>query len=258
MKAYTPAAYQFVSETSGPSARRIVPLVAGWLRPRSVVDLGCGTGDWLAAFRQAGAERVLGLDGPWVPRAQLRIEQDEFRPADLRDPVQLDQSFDLALCLEVMGYLPRPFDDVLLESLTRAAPAVLFSAPIPLQGSIGGNATNREWPAHWAARLRDRGFVALDCIRETIWDDPQVAWWFAQNLFLAVHCETLPRFPALTAAATHSGLPRALVHPRCFESTLAAARVDARPLRELLPALGRAVIRKGQSLLRPRTDGWTG
>jgi SAM-dependent methyltransferase len=255
LKAYTTTVYGFVGETSRASARRIVPLVTRWLQPRSVVDFGCGTGEWLAAFREAGASRVLGLDGDWVPRDKLAIAPDEFRPADLRQPIELPDAFDLALCLEVMGHVLPPFDETLLDSLARVAPALLFSAPIPLQGGIGGNATNRAWPADWAARLARRGFPPIDCVRGEIWDDPQVAWWFAQNTFVAVRSQRLAELPQLAAmAGRDASLPRALVHPRCYESTVvAAARVGERPLRQLLAAMARAVAHRGRVLLgRPR------
>jgi hypothetical protein len=31
---------------------------------RSVADIGCGDGGWLAAFRAAGIDDILGFDGP--------------------------------------------------------------------------------------------------------------------------------------------------------------------------------------------------
>jgi hypothetical protein len=49
---------------SARSARIVVPLIMSVVRDvRSVVDLGCGEGVWLARFNEAGVPRVLGLDG---------------------------------------------------------------------------------------------------------------------------------------------------------------------------------------------------
>ena len=45
------------------SARVVVPLLVEATSPRSVVDVGCGIGSWLAAFQEAGVEDVLGVDG---------------------------------------------------------------------------------------------------------------------------------------------------------------------------------------------------
>jgi SAM-dependent methyltransferase len=246
LKAYTAQVYRFVADTSRSSAARIVPLVGRLVAPRSVVDFGCGTGEWLAEFRAAGVARTLGLDGPWVPRGQLAIPEADFRPADLREPVRLAESFDLALCLEVVGHLPKAAEGVLLDSLAAAAPVALFSAPIPLQGGIGGDATNREWPAYWGDRLAERGFEAIDCIRPAVWDDPEVAWWFAQNAFLAARREALLRLPPLAAAAAAAGSGlRALVHPGCFESTVVeAGRIEKRPLREIAALVVRALARR--------------
>jgi SAM-dependent methyltransferase len=241
MRAYTPQAYAFVARTSQTSAAEVVPLLCRLARPRSVVDFGCGTGDWLAAFAATGATRVLGLDGPWVPLAQLAIPAESFRATDLRRPVQLDAAFDCALCLEVIGHVPKPDEATLLDSLVAAAPVVAFSAPIPGQGGIGSDATNREWPAYWADRFAQRGFVAVDCLRPLIWDRPGVAWWFAQNLFLAVREDVLSRTPGL--ARSQEPL-RALVHPGCFESTLAAAALENRPLRQLAAAMVSAAGRQ--------------
>src|SRR5215217_4033202 len=45
------------------SARVIVPLVLELVQPRSVVDVGCGTGEWLSVFEEHGVEDVWGVDG---------------------------------------------------------------------------------------------------------------------------------------------------------------------------------------------------
>ena len=47
------------------SARVTVPLVIDAISPRSVVDVGCGLGAWLAVFREHGVDDLLGYDGPW-------------------------------------------------------------------------------------------------------------------------------------------------------------------------------------------------
>ncbi|MGH9522534.1 MAG: class I SAM-dependent methyltransferase, partial [Terriglobales bacterium] len=44
------------------SAREVVPLLIRMVAPESVVDVGCGTGSWLAAFRESGIYDVMGID----------------------------------------------------------------------------------------------------------------------------------------------------------------------------------------------------
>jgi SAM-dependent methyltransferase len=245
MKAYTASVYRFIHETSTPSARQLVPLVMDLVRPRSVVDFGCGTGDWLAVFREHGVGRVLGIDGDWVDRTLLSIPQGDFRVADLGQPVELDQSFECALCLEVMEHIPKDREDVLLDSLTRAAPVVLFSSPIPYQRGVGPDPKNCEWPIYWAKKFAARGYLSIDCLRTQVWEKEDVAWWFAQNVFVAVRKDSLPRFPSLRRESTTAGSgPRALVHPRCFESTMLLLRPENLPLASLLTMVPLALMRK--------------
>lgn len=63
-------------------AGRLYPV----LHPKSVVDVGCGLGTFLRAFKELGAETILGIDGEWVDRKLLskNISLAEFKPADGR------------------------------------------------------------------------------------------------------------------------------------------------------------------------------
>src|SRR5688500_7737649 len=55
------------------SARVIVPIVIDVVRPRSVVDLGSGTGSWLSIFAEHGVVDSVGIDADYVDRAALLI-----------------------------------------------------------------------------------------------------------------------------------------------------------------------------------------
>jgi 2-polyprenyl-3-methyl-5-hydroxy-6-metoxy-1,4-benzoquinol methylase len=99
-------AYHYDSSTHGItqtrlSANEIVKWVIATFHPESVVDFGCGLGDWLAAFQQAGCARVLGLDGAWVPESHLQIPLGSFKRVELTAPIRLTDRFDLAISFEV-------------------------------------------------------------------------------------------------------------------------------------------------------------
>jgi 2-polyprenyl-3-methyl-5-hydroxy-6-metoxy-1,4-benzoquinol methylase len=51
--------------------RGIVPQLAELLQPTSVVDVGCGLGTFLHAFKECDVLDVLGVDGAWTDRALL-------------------------------------------------------------------------------------------------------------------------------------------------------------------------------------------
>ena len=83
------------------SAAIAVPLLVEQFEPRSVVDVGWGTGVWLSVFHEHGVTDILGIDGPWVKEPQREIPDSFFGECDLTQPLTLDRTFDPALCLEV-------------------------------------------------------------------------------------------------------------------------------------------------------------
>ena len=122
-----------VSENSLASAAVVVPLVLECVTASSVIDFGCKHGEWLSVFQRHGVDAVLGLD--WHDRTNLLlIEEGTFRQVDLRQPVTVNERFDLAVCLEVAEHLPAVAAEALVATLTDVAPVVLFSAAVPLQG----------------------------------------------------------------------------------------------------------------------------
>ena len=203
------------------SADQVLPLVFDRLRPQTVVDFGCGSGGWLAAARGLGAD-IFGVDGPWVPREALEIDESQFLAADLSKPIDLEQEFDLALCVEVAEHLPVADARTLVESVTRHAPAVLFSAAIPGQG--GTEHVNEAWPAFWFDYFAAADFVCFDVIRSKIWADPSVAPWYRQNLLLFIRRDAARAEQDRTSSDGGYRPPMSLVHPDMWCERLATVR----------------------------------
>src|SRR5262245_31398298 len=111
------------------SARKLLPLVFELLEPERIVDVGCGIGAWAKVAKELGG-LVTVLDGSWVPRDRLLIDNREFRAVDLSNPQPLPEKFDLAICLEVAEHLPRECAKRFVEFLTSLSPAILFSAAV--------------------------------------------------------------------------------------------------------------------------------
>lgn len=223
--AYDAIFYANLHEGARRSARRVLPFVFDRIQPRTVVDFGCGSGAWLAEAEALGAAG-LGLDGPWVPQDALVIAADRFQEADLSKPIDLVRSFDLALCLEVAEHLPAKAAATLVGTLTRHAPAILFSAAIPGQGGTGH--LNEAWPQVWCDLFAEAGFDGLDVLRQEIWNDPLIEPWYRQNLLLFMRRNGNP--VADKAKAQTAVL--ALIHPdiwtaRVQDDEMRQARLDA-------------------------------
>lgn len=197
------------------SARIIVPIVLELIQPESVVDVGCGTGEFLSVFRENGIKTILGIDGPWIDKERLRIPKDTFQAADLEKPLNIDKKFDLAISLEVAEHLSANSAEIFIDTLTKLSPVVLFSAAIPFQGGLYH--INEQWPDYWVNLFAKKGYVPIDCIRKKIWNNDDVSYWYAQNILLFVkkdYLETNSKLQKEYEQTEPSAL--SIVHPKLF------------------------------------------
>lgn len=194
---YSDQFYDYIDEGARASARRLIGLVQPWLDAKSVLDLGSGRGVWLAEWIEAGVGDVVGVDGDYVERSRLAIPEDCFRPADLTGPVDLGRRFDVAQSLEVGEHLPTAASEALVDSLTRAADRVIFSAACTGQG--GEFHINEQPLSFWQDLFAQRGYTAFDCIRPHLAEAQEVEPWYRYNSVLYAN------------AAGRRGLPEAVL-----------------------------------------------
>jgi SAM-dependent methyltransferase len=223
---------------SSRSAAKLVPLVLGLVSPKTIVDVGCGIGCWAAQFLSHGMT-VTGIDGDWVDRTMLQISETCFIPHDLNEKLQLEQVFDLAVCIEVAEHLPESRASGLVDDLVSLSPCVLFSAAVPGQGGTGH--INEQPLSYWVTRFAERGYQPADCLRSLIWEDDSIDWWIRQNIVVFAKLG----HPILLAG---NGKALDLYHP----SYVAASRDSAEELgvRICFKRLRRAVRRAVQVRLQ--------
>lgn len=209
------------------SADVIVPMVMARFAPARVVDLGCGAGDWLAAFLRHGARDVQGYDGPWVPASSLRIPATAFTAIDFHMSLPSISRCDLAMSLEVAEHVDREAAARCIEFLCRASDVVLFSAAIPGQGGHGH--INEQYQDRWIAQFEAQGYGAFDLIRPAIWMDARVSWWYQQNVLIFANAAGQARFGLQPQAFMAN-----VVHPALYEKNM-----DPRnyPIREIVKHL---------------------
>lgn len=202
MTTFTDEQYQALSDEMRRSARAATPIVLehlllrvddGWA-PHRVVDVGCGPGWWAREFFDRYATEALGVDGPFGGQAirDRNVPTCRYVEADLTGPflatpglkpIADPARWDLALCLEVAEHLPDDRAHSFATALRALAPVVVFSAAIPGQGGIGH--VNEQWPDYWAAMFRKAGWCTSGDIRWQLWDEPDLAPYYAQNMFVA-------------------------------------------------------------------------
>lgn len=226
------------------SARHIVPIVLELVQPKSVIDVGCGTGEFLCIFRENGIKNMLGIDGEWVNKKKLRIPEKYFLSHNLVEPLKIDKKFDLVVCLEVAEHLPEKSAEILIETLTNLGSVILFSAAIPFQGGVYH--INEQWPEYWAKLFEKKGFVPIDCIRKKIWNNKEVCVWYKQNILLFVEKACLKNNKRLRKEfeQTHNAL--SIVHPEIY---LPKAQ-EYNPVMKIIPYPVKWIIVKLKNFLK--------
>ncbi|HJS86563.1 MAG TPA: class I SAM-dependent methyltransferase [Acetobacteraceae bacterium] len=164
------------------SARKYAAILATMLLPKSVLDIGCGRGTWLKAFSERGAERLVGIDGPWNSQAGMIDSSIQFAQCDLENMPMLGERFDLSLSLEVGEHLSMNAAEKLIAALCGASDIVVFGAAVPGQGGI--NHINEQPQSFWASKFLARGYSAFDLFRPKVWEDEDVEVYYRQNTFL--------------------------------------------------------------------------
>lgn len=240
---YDEAFFESQQDGSVRSAQVVVPIVLSLFPCRSVVDVGCGVGGWLEVFESHGVTDYLGIDGNYILPDMLKIPASHFRPADLQSIGDLGRGFDLACSLEVAEHLPGSSAKSFVAALVKAAPVVLFSAAVPLQG--GTNHINEQQQSYWAKLFAEHGYIALDCIRPAIFGDSRVEWWYRQNTL--VYCLPGKCPQNFTAVERPYDLDR--VDPGMIDLMAAgpqSGRAAAKMLIQSSSVLAMAVLRKIQ------------
>ena len=217
-QAYDENFYRAQKDGSFAAAVTILPFVNEFVHPRTVVDVGCGVGTWLAVWQKNFAAEIFGIDGDYVDRSQLLIDEKFFHPANLEERLNLNRRFDLAMSLEVAEHLTPARADSFVEDLTRLSDVVFFSAAIPVQ-SGGVNHVNEQWQSYWAEKFSQRGYVVVDCIRPKVWlNDGVPHICYRQNVFIYAKSTELYRYPELQDyyLRHRDATILNLVHPRYY------------------------------------------
>jgi len=177
--------YRDQADRSYGSAVVYVNHLMNYIRPTSVVDVGCGRGTWLKAFHEQGVEKCVGLDGSWNSQQKMISQAVQFFPINLVSPSFMgDSPYDLAVSLEVAEHLPESSADKFIDFLVQLSSVVLFSAAYVNQG--GDDHINEQPHTYWAAKFIERDYFPFDLFRPRFWGDSAVDFCYRQNSFLYV------------------------------------------------------------------------
>ncbi len=211
-KTYQDNFFNYHSEDSINSAKEVIPVVLNFIKPASVIDVGCGVGTWLSVWKQHGINDIQGVDGDYVDLKDLLFEQDKFIKADLDNGFKTNRKFDLVNCLEVAEHIKIENAENFVASLCNLGDVVLFSAAIP--GQEGTMHFNEQYPQFWIDLFAKYNYTPYDCVRQQIWNNEKVSWWYRQNIMFYVSDKVTDQYSSITSEKREV-LP--LVHPKLLQ-----------------------------------------
>lgn len=101
---------------------------------KTLLDLGCGKGDYIKYFKSQGCE-VTGLDGnPHTPALSDGLAGVQ----DISVPFSLGKKFDVVISLEVGEHIPAEYESTLIDNIIKHAKnKIITSWAVPGQGGDG-------------------------------------------------------------------------------------------------------------------------
>lgn len=168
------------------SAQRILALLLEIYPIKSVCDIGGGIGVWVKTFLELNEKgNVLCIDGDYIKKDQLVIEENNFVVKDLEDRITLKTRYDLAISLEVAEHLTSGRAESFVEDLTKISDVVLFLGAVKGQGGEGH--INEQFMSYWIQLFDAQDYRAFDIIRPQIQDENNIPWWYKQNIMVFVN-----------------------------------------------------------------------
>lgn len=168
-----------------PSVKAFAGILIKHFSPKSVIDIGCGNGIYLAEFFKNNI-RILGYDGSPAALAGSLVG-NKIKLHDLCQPLKLRRQFDLCLCLEVAEHLKENCAQTLINTLTGLAATIVFTAATPGQGPKSLGHINEQPPEYWQKLFEQKNFGLnrkLTKIIKKEMADQQVIWWLTKNLMI--------------------------------------------------------------------------
>lgn len=193
LKKYGNSFFNLLSDGSYKSAQSVLPLISELLRPKSVVDVGCGTGAWLKVFQELGVEEILGIEGEYIKKQKTYIPKANFLYHNLEEDLKIDRRFELAISLEVGEHISERAAPTLVNVLCRLSDIIMFSAAVT--GQEGTMHINEQFPEYWASLFMEKNYVPIDFVRQKIWNNKNIEVWYRQNILLYVRKEILMSLP---------------------------------------------------------------
>ena len=169
-------------------AQYLVPKIVERFRPKYVLDIGCGSGQWLDEYRKYKV-RTRGIESAsaaWVSMSEKT--QKNVVKWDLRNKLKKTYKPDLVQSLEVAEHIEEDYADVFIYNLVKHNADIIFLTAAP-PGKGGNQHVNCQEREYWMAKMKNNGYLFdQDILNEVLgWGtlEKSPGWW-SSNLMVFI------------------------------------------------------------------------
>jgi SAM-dependent methyltransferase len=183
MEPYTKEYYEAINREEAPQAKAVAKKITEIYQPKSVIDLGCGTGLYLKEFE---CPVKIGVDNAYSA-LDCAVDGVTIYRDDLVDPIYpfLFRRYDVAICFEVLEHIEEPFAEGVVDLIVNTSDVVILTAAPPNQPGL--NHVNCQPQAYWEGLFAVRGFkrnyLNEFWIAHSAWEVPHTLW-MVRNLMV--------------------------------------------------------------------------
>lgn len=181
---YTEEFFDFAIHSERETALGFAEVLINHFKPGSVIDVGCGCGEYLKAFVDFGIKDVKGYDGSTAAIKKSLISE-KIEIFDLRFPLLLNRRYDLCLCIEVAEHIENIYSGLLVQTLVGLSDTIFFTAATPNQG--GHHHVNEQPHQFWINLFQKKGYIFDEELTHQIrmeLEARNIIWWVTKNLMI--------------------------------------------------------------------------
>lgn len=124
-------------------------------QPKSLLDLGCGTGQAVNYFLEQRIPIVVGVEGSSEAIAHAK-NANSIVQFNLNKELNLHQKFDLIFSYEFVEHIHPVYVENLMKTFSNHSDLVILSAAQPGQGGLGH--FNEQKPEYWIEKFKSYGY----------------------------------------------------------------------------------------------------
>lgn len=144
------------------------PPIKEILQPKTLIDVGCATGDFVRWFYHHGID-AYGLEGSIAAKPHMVIPPERIFFHDIRQKFNPPRKYDLAMSIEVAEHIEPDYAEAYVENMVGLSELLLLTIAGP--GQLGHSHVNLQPIAYWNDLFAKHNYAHDHFIKQQILEE---------------------------------------------------------------------------------------